>query len=177
MSVQRSFAQRNNNVVNMVPEKATNDLSPYWNDRNAYLLKIDPRHASVFNIDVTVLDTGNNYSRSNRIDHRGILHSEVDVPKIETALIIDPTIASAYPGLEFTINFINTDYNLEDEDTSVSVCLTATLTGNRNNIGEDVFIISPIYGYNYSIIQSITLKSIGQSFTVISSGKAPWFQW
>ena len=55
MSVQRSFAQRNNNVVNLVPEMPT---SGYWSGENeTYLLNIDPRNGSVFKVDLTDLDT------------------------------------------------------------------------------------------------------------------------
>ena len=168
MSVQRSFAQRNNNVVNLVPEMAT---SGYWYE--TYLLNIDPRNGSVFNVDLIPLTlTRTNLTVTNQVDVEGYLNS-TSIDGIEFAIIVDPTIAKTYPGLEFTVNFINTDYNLEDNNTFVSVCPDATLTGE----GDEYYIHSPLYGFDWSTTQSLTFKSNGSKFTVISSGPTSWFKW
>ena len=162
MSVQRSFAQRNNNVVDVVPERPT---SGYWED--TYLLKIDPTSCSIFNVDVSQLETDGTYGLDSTINRYGYTNTSQTVPRIYTAIILDPTVASRYPGLEFTVNFVVTSEN----DASVSVYPTATLTTN----GHIDQMISPFYGFNSSNIQSLTLKSNGTFFAVVSSGVTPWY--
>ena len=168
MSVQRSFAQRNNNVVNLVPERPT---SGYWD--GYYLLNIDPTTCSIFNVDVSQLETDGTYRVDPTVDRFGYTNNNITRHRIYTAIILDPTVASSYPGLEFTVNFINTDYNLEDNNTFVSVCPDATLTGE----GDEYYIHSPLYGFDWSTTQSLTFKSNGTKFTVISSGPTSWNKW
>ena len=160
MSVQRSFAQRNNNVVNLAPgEKVT---SGTWN--NTYLLNIDPRNGSVFKVDLTGLDTIDN--DLNNVDVFGKLRNEEDIPVVYFAVIIDPTIATAYPGLEFTVNFLRGDQNA---NTCVDVYPDATLTESYK-----ADLLSPQRGFDLFNIQSLTMKSDGERFNVISSGPVMW---
>ena len=168
MSVQRSFAQRNNNVVDLVPVKAT---SGYWNGH--YLLNIDPRNCSTFNVDLTVLDiTNTDNSFINQVDVEGYLTNVTNADGIDFAIIVDPTIATSYPDLEFTVNFVNTNYNL-DSNTFVSVCADATLIDD----GNEKYMRSPLRGFDWSTTQSLTFKSNGTKFTVISSGPTSWNKW
>ena len=162
MSIQRSFAERKNNVVNVVPELPT---SGYWD--GTYLLKIDPTSCSTFNVDISQLETDGTYTMDPTISLVGRTDANRSVPQIFSAIILDPTIASKYPGLEFTVNFVDTN----DNDASIRVYPTATLDDD-GYIGE---MISPFYGFNKSNIQSLTLKSNGTFFAVVSSGVTPWY--
>ena len=166
MSVQRSFAQRKNNALDLVPVM---DTSGYWSEQcDNYLLKIDPTNCSVFNVDVTELDYYNvNYF--NRITAAGYINDEnsSNIRQVVFAMIVDPTIATTYPGLEFTVNFLNSNSNT----LSIGIFTNATLNGN----GDGAKVLSPIYGYlNGTRIQSLTLKSNGAKFVVVSSGPSPW---
>ena len=163
MSVQRSFAQRNNNVVNLVPERPT---SGYWD--GYYLLNIDPTTCSIFNVDVSQLETDGTYRVDPTVDRFGYTNNNITRHRIYTAIILDPTVASSYPGLEFTVNFVDTS---GDNNASVSVYPTATLTTD-GHIDE---MISPFDGFLSSNIQSLTLKSNGTFFAVVSSGVTPWY--
>ena len=165
MSVERVFAQRSNSVVNIVPKLET---SGFW--CGTYLLKIDPTSCSVFNFDITELETDSIFTgKSDMIDEYGYTNSSISVPVINTAIILDPKIASKYPGLEFTVNFVNMNNN----DKSVFVYPTATL--NSTYINESISLISPFNGFYKSRIQSLRLKSNGTFFAVVSCGVTPWY--
>jgi hypothetical protein len=163
MSVQRRFAQRNNNVVDLVPVK---DASGNWSSRT-YLLKIDPRNCSTFNVDLRELEylERNIY---NRCTAYGDIDDYNDCPVIYFAVIVDPAIAVTYPGLEYTINF--NGYDDVNWNTCVNVFYNATLTGDS-----EADIMSPVGGFDYRHTQSITMKSNGIKFTVLAAGPFTWY--
>ena len=159
MSVQRSFAQRKNNVVNLVPEMAT---SGYWD--GSYLLKVDPTNCSVFNVDLSGLDA-TPYD-INSIDSYGRIRNTNGVDVIWFAVIVDPTIAALYPGLEYTVNFLRGSAN---SDICINVHPIATL---NDSAASDM--LSPQRVFRSNHIQSLTMKSNGTTFAVISSGPSLW---
>ena len=89
-----------------------------------------------------------------------------NVPVVYFAIIVNPTIATAYPGLEFTVNFLRGN---QDSDTCVDVFPDATLTDYYK-----VDLLSPQGGFSTFNIQSLTMKSDGERFNVISSGPVMW---
>ena len=161
MSVQRSFAQRKNNVVDLVPEM---DTSGYWD--GTYLLKVDPTNCSVFNVDLRGLDSDTT-DRSDTVSAYGNVRDDNNVPVVYFVVIINPAIALAYPGLEFTINF--NGYQDVNWNTCVDVYYDATLTDYS-----DVDILSPVGGFDGRDTQSITMKSNGIKFTLLAAGPFTW---
>ena len=165
-SVQRSYAQRNTNVVEVVPTLAT---SGYWN--GYYLLNIDPRYGSVFNVTLDASTQGYpiTFTEGNcRLNNRGqIPTGPQTVPVVYFVNIVDPKVAALYPGLEYTINFTWTE--VISTQTCIDIYPNATLTSYY-----DYDMLSPVGGYASFYTQSITLKSDGKNFNVIASGPSSW---
>ena len=157
-SVSRSFAQRNTNEINVIP---VYQESGEWNGYDA--LTIDPRYASVFNVDLS----GFQYVSgdvNDRLDVYGKVNSYTSSPIAYSYLNIDSGIAAAYPGLQFTINF---NYS-EGVDYSSYVSLYV----NPNK--DEADILSPGETFNNFYTASVTIRSNGTRWGVVSSGPVTW---
>jgi hypothetical protein len=178
MSVQRGFAQRKNNVVDLVPVYNDNSL---WN--STYLLNIDPRNCSQFNVDLTGLQTetsnqgslhgahDDNNALLERLSVHGIISTPSGIPLIFFAIIVDPSFAALYPGLEFTVNFIRGD---QDNDICVDVFPNAALDSESTTDNYTDSVMTPLRGFAENNVQSLTLRSNGKQFVVVSSGPVSW---
>jgi len=155
-SVVRSFAQRDTNVISVTPVLKT---SGNWNGYNA--LTIDPRYASVFNVDLSGVTT-DTVTISNRVDVQGQLGTYTSKPIVYTYLDIDPKLASVYPGLEFTVNF----------NWSNGVDFFTYISLYPNN--DDCDVLSPGATFNNFYTASVTLRSNGKRFGVVASGPVTW---
>ena len=159
-SVQSYYAQRNNNVVNVTPKYQS---TGYWSGTN--LLNIDPRYASVFNVDLSGVTNGGSDTIT-RLNTDGTIGPIVG-PVNYFAIITDPTIATAYPGLEFTVNF-NWSPGV-DYYSFVDVYPNATLTSYP-----DYDLLSPGAVFDYFYTAALTLKSNGTRFVVVASAPTTW---
>jgi hypothetical protein len=147
--------------VDLVPTLGT---SGFLNDK--YLLNIDPRYGSVFNVDLGGLST-NNRDIGTCLNAFGQITTSNNVPVVSFAIIVNPIIASSYPGMEFTVNFQWSEgVNIR---TCVRVWPNPTVTEEY-----DGDLVSPQYSYYAFYNTTLTLRSNGSHFTVVSSGPVSW---
>ena len=145
-SVQRTFAQRTTAVQELAPY-GTNTTSTTFID-----LVIDPVNTTVFNVDVRNVTPWNRGSD----DNLQLFN-----------IVYDQTIAAKYPGLEFTLFFDSYKGTLPT-GTKVSI-----KTPDQQDAIESHYPFSVVSG---SIVQvlSVTLKSNGRVFNVVSGGPSYW---
>lgn len=175
MSVQRRFAQRNNNITTLVPVRYSENLS-FQNISNAaiYILNISnlENTGGIYNVDLSSVD-----SSGNAIDYNGsfttLNPSEASIPIICFVLNID-TNPAIYPGLQFTLSFKNILNNSPGPFPTIGILSASSL---QEETIPFPYIVSPPFptlaGVNIS--PNITLKSDGDNFDVVASGPAGWF--
>jgi len=127
-------------------------------------LLIDPRHSSLFTVDLsTLIPTANQTILITSLNrHTG----GVNIPAMNqnvyyVRITTDPAIAVAYPGLEYTVYF------------SLPTWTTNTVVSVYYD-NDSCDILSPLDAFNNYLKQSITLKSDGKTFSVVSSGPQAW---
>jgi hypothetical protein len=118
-------------------------------------LVIDPRHASLFTVDLSTRQTGQTISNGNR---NGTAATGQHI--YLTRIVVDTQIAKSYPGLEFTVVF-SLPSNQRNR-ACVSVYYDSSLKND---------ILSPVNGFANYHEQSLILRSTGNNFTV--SGSSP----
>jgi hypothetical protein len=176
MSVQRSIAQRNNNNSQIIPEYV--EILPNTNSSGAALYTLslpDVQHTKgIFYVDMGGRDTSGNllnldgefYPLTNS---SGSFINSSGVINIVTFGIDVPEPASYRPGLEFTIFFKNIPYGRLD---------TPLLTIGLVSLGSMApipYIVSPPFPTAIGDVHaSVTLKSDGTNYSVVSSGPAGW---
>lgn len=178
MSVHRSFAQRNNNVTKIVPERFTDTLSfNNITDAVIYRLPINKAHyvGGTYYVDLSAPDAA-----GNALDFSGVFESIITsgatIPIILFVIQID-TVASAYPGLEFMLSFKNMPFN-ESFTTSFPFPTIGILSAS--SFEEETiplpYIVSPPFPQTAGlrINSTLTYKSNGEDFDVASSGPAGW---
>ena len=155
-SVLAQYAQRPPRDTTVVPVVPKSDGE----------LLIDPRHSSLFTVDLS----GGTLSPSSNetIDLPNANHHTTGTNMPATGqrvyyvyITTDPTIAVAYPGLEYTVYFT---LPIWTQNRAVSVFYDTE--------SDDIF--SPVDGFWSYKNQSITLKSDGKTFSVVSSGPQAW---
>jgi len=166
MSVARSFAQRNTNEINVIP---VYQESGEWDGYDA--LTIDPRYASVFNVDLSGFQYVSGWDVNDRVDVYGRVNSYLSPPIAYSYLNIDSGIATAYPGLQFTINF-NYSEGI-NYSAYVSLYVNADPLGPHDGDGE-ADILSPGETFNNFNTASVTIRSNGTRWVVVSSGPVSW---
>ena len=177
MSVHRSFAQRNNNVTTIVPERldtlSVNNIS----DAAIYRLSINKAHyvGGSYCVDLSAPDAA-----GNALDFSGefesITTSDITIPIILFVVEID-TVASIYPGLECPLSFKNIPF-LESFSTTFPFITIGIMSAS--SLAEEAppmpYIVSPPFppylGQNAT--PNLTYKSNGSHFEVSSSGPAGW---
>jgi len=150
----------NNEVINIVPDYTV----PYWSSQYG-VFRIDPTHTSVFVADLSSAVSIYTDDVNNRVDVQGRIRNIYDKHFYYFAFAIDPTIAVNYPGLEFTVYF----KNIPTSSGYIGVYPDATL---ESFSGFDY--LSPGNTFNFFDTASLTLRSDGLKFRVISSGPVSW---
>jgi hypothetical protein len=175
MSFQRSFAQRNNNLSQIVPEFATILSETNISGCSLYVLNVPKRGTPQnYYVDLNSFD-----SCGNLINVDGLFYpfvpsgNELEPINIVSFILNIDISASSVPGHEFTIFFKNLPF---DRLTGVPL-LTLGLVSSMEIMGPPLpYILSPpfppLMGSNIS--PSITLKSDGANFNVVTSGPAGW---
>ena len=179
MSIQRSFATRNNNVTQLTPEYSgilANVSNFDISGAAVYTLNIpDAQYiGGIYYVDLSGIDLSGNL-----LNFDGQLHA-LDVSGANPESYINiinfainvPESAKNYPGLEITIFFKNIPYDRID-----SYGPPLLTIGLLKVDGAPIpYIVSPpvpsILGPR--IHQSITLKNDNRTFNVVSSGPAGW---
>ena len=174
MSVYRTYAQRNNNVTQIIPEF----LGPLPNGgpfdisgSAVYVLNIPniQNAGGIYWVDLSDVDTNGNlldisgqlFGASNNNAYTHIINFAVNAE-------MSP---SYYPGIEFTIFFKNPPINRLNDNPLLSVAIVS-LNGYPYP-----YIVSPPVPWLTApnINQSVTFKSDSTAFNVTSSGPAGWF--
>ena len=183
MSIQRAYAQRNNNVSQLVPvfNNYLEELGPPvdLSGAAAYTLNLPTVE---FVRGVYYVDLSGNDSSGNPLDVTGVLKGIDTGGPIPLINIINfavnvPVSAAVYPGLEFTIAFKNIPYDRLTESPLLIIGVVAlSSTGTSPSTPPIPYIVSPPVpaAIASNINQSITMKSDGTNWNVCSSGPAGW---
>jgi len=180
-SVTRSYAQRNNNITQIIPEFLRNseaggpvDIS----DARIYSLTL-PNVAitgGVFYVDLA----GNDLT-GNPIDGAGRITPGIGANSASIVLFVvnQPTNPMYYPGLEYTIFFRNLPINITGAGPLPLFTIGMLSDMPQFNDPPNVipYILSPLIPYVLTAAtnsQSITYKSDGEDFNVTGSGPAGW---
>jgi len=145
-STQRIIAQRNNNVQIVVPTGTNTSITDFID------INVNPLYTNVFNVDVRNV-TPYNRGAGDNIQLFNIVYDE--------------TIAAHYPGLEFTVFFDNYKASLP-VSTTVGI-----KTPDQLNAIESHYPFSVVSGALVQVL-SVTLKSNGRVFNVVSGGPSYW---
>jgi hypothetical protein len=172
----RTIAQRNNNVTQIIPKYET--ILPNTDISGAALYRLTITNLQftngVFFVDVNGTDISGNLLNVDGLLYP-LLPAEYNFPiSIITFYLDIQAAASSYPGLELTIFF----RNLPLARLPGPPLLTIGIMNAINNDAPPLpYILSapypPALGFT-NISPSITLKSDGTNFNVISSGPAGW---
>lgn len=169
----RSFAQRNNNVTQIIPQYV-NYLSrqnfPSYDVSGAiYALSLPhvKDAGGVYYVDMSEVDlSGNSIDYTGRFDISG---GSTYFPLVNFVL---DTQLPATPGLEFTIFFKNIPFDRIASEGGNPLLTIGLMSGDAPS----PYILSPpvpaLMGAN--VFPSITFKNDGTNFNVASSGPAGW---
>lgn len=171
MSVQRTFAQRNGNVTQVIPQYQ--GIAPNTDISGAAIYSVtiptlEYTKGSYF-VDLSGADLSGNLLNFNGEFYPFFPGGSSQSPITTILFSVNiPTSASVYPGLEFTLTFRNLPY----DRFSHPPLLTIGLIGQGAPFP---YITSPPFPpLATSGTQSVTFKSDGNTFNVVSSGPAGW---
>ena len=177
-SDQRAYAQRNGNNTQLIPTLYPDPLS--FGDISGcavYTINISKAHfvGGIYSVDLSYADIAGNLLNFDG-EFRSITSGPESqaIPIICFAIDVD-TVASVYPGFEFTLFFKNIPYDRFEGIPllTIGIISAASLTGEAPPVP---YILSPPFpplaGSNIS--PNITFKSDGDNFNVFSSGPAGW---
>ena len=136
------------------------------------MLTIDPTLSNTFTVDFHESPYVYIDSITNRVDVYGGIHPNNNRQFYYFAFNLDQTIAVKYPDLEFTVYFINSP----NRQCYVGVYPDATSTSNN---GPDMLSPGDAFNVGFDNV-SITLKSDGTRFRVVSSSPVTWsgsYEW
>jgi len=159
--IPRINAYANNRVEQLTADYTTS----YWGDYG--VLRIDPSHTSTFTVDLSEASVTYSDNVNNRVDVYGQVHSYTNIPIYYFAFIIDPEIAVTYPGLEFTVHFI------KNSAPNCYVGVYATSATLDSHDEPDFLSPGDALNGNFESV-SITLRSDGEKFRVVSSAPTSW---
>ena len=183
MSIQRAFAQRNNNNNSIVPVKYSESLD-----------ELNIENAAIYTLNISDLeyvggiyyvDLAGNDSAGNPLNFDGRFRSltgsesepEFELPIICFVVNID-TNPAFYPGKECTIFFKNiqsVEFGEGPPFLTIGLLDASVLNGGEEGFPLP-FVLSPPFpplsGQNIS--PNITFKSDRDNFDVVSSGPAGW---
>jgi len=177
MSVLRNYAQRNNNRTQILPSfvgEVSSDVLASISGAAVYRLDIPnvQNTGGIYYVDLNGVDTSGNL-----LNFSGQIVPLQPGTSINTIhFVIQPIVsASSYPGVEFTIFFKNIPQNIFSGIPFVSIGIVSSET-----FLPIPYILSPPFppflsgDMNSPGDQSITFKSDGFRFSVVSSGPAGW---
>jgi hypothetical protein len=170
-SVQRNFAQRNGNNTQIMPVRLNTDLSFYDISGAAVYSVTIPKSQFVGGMYYVDLNDTDISGTPLNFDGRmyGVDISGANIPIIIFRVNIE-AVPSVHPGLEVPVFFRNPPIL-----TTIGIISDSSLAGATVPLP---YIVSPpwvgpIVGTNIS--PSVTFKSDGENFDVVSSGPAGWF--
>jgi len=177
-SVARSFAQRNNNITKLVPKYvysgSFSGAGAYDLSGTAYMLNMPNLHngGGIYYVDMSGVDLSGNL-----LDYTGRFTFNIsgspNIPFIGFSVNV-PYPASYVPGLEFTIFFKNVPYDRISNEFGGPPILTIGL-GSFEGLPVPIILSPPVPTLIApNIVQSLTFKSDGSNFNVVSSGPAGW---
>jgi len=160
--IPRLNVNANNQVKKLIP-----DYTVFYWSSNYGILRINPTYTSTFVVDLSTATAIYNDTVNNRVDVYGQINTYSNVDFYYFVFVVDPSIAVDYPGLEYTVHF----KNLLKNNCFVGVYPNETLTAYSG----DPDFLSPggAFDSNFETV-SITLKSDGVKFIVVSSGPVSW---
>jgi hypothetical protein len=174
MSVQRSFAQRNNNLLQIVPEYVTVLPETNISGCSLYVLNVPDNRTPTFYVDLGSYDTCGNLLNVDGLFYPAVPSGDgFETINIVSFILNIENSAASVPGHEFTIFF----KNLPIDRLTGAPLLTLGLISSMEMMGPPLpYILSPPFPplMGSSISPSITLKSDGENFNVMSSGPAGW---
>ena len=170
----RTIAQRNNNITQIVPQFV--DILPSSDISGAALYNLNISNVQftngVYFVDMSGADSTGTLLDISGLFYPFVLNGDTLQPiSIVTFALNVQAAASNYPGLELTIFFKNLPLN------RLFGMIPLLTIGIVINSGIPVpYIVSPPFpsALGANISPSITLKSDGTSFNVVSSGPAGW---
>lgn len=187
-STQRAYAQRNNNVTTLVPVPngyAAAALPPIGPDTPVALYSLNipsvPYVGGIY-----IVNLSGNDSNGDPLDASGVFVSANDIcANIITFNINTPNITpnapsinpASYPGAEFTIFFKNFPPSIfEGPIPLFTIGIVANASASGFEGPPTPYIYSPPIPFllTEDLTQSITMKSDGTTFSVVSSGPAGW---
>lgn len=163
-SAYRGFAQRNNNVTQIVPElTSTLDTIVDISNCSIYTLNIPNVQyvGGIYYVDLSGVDLSGNL-----LNLDGEILGSTPINIVSFYLNI-PVSASAYPGLEFTIFFKNIPFDRLTHEPLLTISIVSPFFPIP-------YIYSPPFPQLAGVSPSITVKSDGTEFNVASSGPAGW---
>ena len=171
MSVQRTYSQRNTNVTQLIPvfmEKS--DCAVPFGD----LSNVSHYHLNITNLQnvggVYYVDLADVDSSGNPLDFTGTVSDTANIINFGVDISVN---AALYPGLEVTVFFRNPP----DPNTLTRPPLLSIGFFSVNSGSSAPYIVSPPVPWLTvpSVSQSLTFKSDGAKFNVVSSGPAGWY--
>ena len=144
-SIQRTIAQRDNNVQTLKP------VGTISSDTDFIDINVNPLYNKVINVDVRNVTA--------------LTRPGYDIRLFN--IVYDETLAAHYPGLEFTVFFDSYKSSNLDETT------IGVRTQDQHNPMESYY---PFNSGSSALLQvlSVTLKSNGRIFNIISGGPSRW---
>lgn len=184
-SVQSRYAQRNNNNIQVIPEYVSNTTAAGvfldFSDVATYVIPMPDVQNSggIFYVDMGSVDSSNN-----PLDVSGLVKVHGVTNTVKSSIIVfdvsGPLPAAFCPGLEFTIFFTNIPYARLHPITIGSPpnqltygLITIAITNNK--ITHAPYVYSAILPTLFTdVIQSVTFKSDGKHYNIVSSGPQGW---
>jgi hypothetical protein len=172
MSAQRSIAQRNNNNSQIIPESlGLMPDSPSFSDTAVYKLTLPTvQHTQgIFYVDLSGRDSSGNLLNVDGL-FTSVFNNSSNSIHIITFMIDVPEPAAYRPGFEFTIFFKNIPFDRLEGGLNL---LTIGLV--NPTLPPLPYILCPPFPTTVSnVSSSVTLKSDGEKYNVVSSGPAGW---
>lgn len=180
MSIQRAYAQRNTNLTQIIPEfyDILPDISNNFDISGSavYVLNLPNVQSTggVFYVDMSADDTSGNL-----LDLSGVIRVPAAGPpgayrtsNIVNFIINIPFRPSYAPGLECTIFFKNIPYsNLPGTPPLLTIGI---VSGDLGSPPVPYIFSPPLPSLIANVANSLTFKSDGTQYNVVSSGPAGW---
>ena len=180
MSIQRAYAQRNVNLTQIIPEFV--DILANIGGEGAPL---DISGSSIYSLTlpkiqstggVFYVDLSGNDASGNVLDFSGTVTVNTTTAYIINFIVNVPFPASYAPGLEFTIFFKNIPYSTIPSEGPPLVTIGILSAESISLEAPPIpYIFSPpIPSLIANVSNSVTFKSDGTQYTIVSSGPAGW---
>lgn len=188
MSIQRAYSQRNMNLTQIIPEfdsilpNLGGEGAPFDISGSAVYVLTLPKIQSTGG--VFYVDLSGNDASGNLLDFSGIVTVNTNTAYIINFVVNVPFPASYAPGLEFTIFFKNIPYSTIPSEAPPFVTIGILSEKYLSQEGIPIpYIFSPPLpsfianlseNFSNSVSNSLTFKSDGTHYNIISSGPAGW---